>query len=126
LASPVSFSFTEAEPVLHSAINGTVRVLESARKEPKIKHFVLMSSVTAIMEPKTEDYTFTEADWNTAAEKAVAEQGNATPGRVIYAASKVAAEKAMWKFRDEQKPNFTLTAINPWSVTPHAVSMPCN
>lgn len=116
LASPVSFQFTDPEPVLHSAINGTVRVLESALKEPRIKNFVLMSSVTAIMEPKTEDYTFTEADWNTAAENAVAEQGKETPGRVIYAASKVAAERAMWKFRDEQKPNFTLTTINPWSV----------
>lgn len=126
LASPVSFAFTQPEPVLHSAINGTVRILESAQKEPKIKSFVLMSSVTAIMEPKTEDYTFTEADWNTAAERAVGELGNATPGRLIYAASKVAAEKAMWKFRDEQKPNFTLTAINPWSVILHAAQMACD
>ncbi|KAK3291135.1 uncharacterized protein B0H64DRAFT_450602 [Chaetomium fimeti] len=126
LASPVSFDFTDPEPVLHSAINGTVRVLESAKKEPNIKNFVLMSSVTAIFEPKSEDYTFTEADWNTAAENVVAELGKATPGRVIYTASKVAAERAMWNFRDEHKPSFTLTAINPCFVTGPPLVVPAS
>ncbi|KAH6640155.1 hypothetical protein F5144DRAFT_589698 [Chaetomium tenue] len=126
LASPVSFDFTDPEPVLHSAINGTVRILESALKEPTIKNCVYMSSVTAILEPKTGDYTFTEADWNTAAENAVAELGKATPGRIIYAASKVAAEKAMWKFRDEKKPKFTLTAINPCFVAGPPLVVPAS
>lgn len=115
LASPVSFEFTDPEPVLHSAINGTARVLESALKEPKIKNFVLMSSITAMLQPPQDaDLTLTEAHWNTFAENTVAEQGKGTPGRIIYAASKVAAEKALWNFRDEHKPSFTVTAINPW------------
>ncbi|KAH6843441.1 hypothetical protein B0I37DRAFT_393643 [Chaetomium sp. MPI-CAGE-AT-0009] len=126
LASPVSFDFTDPEPVLHSAINGTIRALESAQKEPKIKNFVLMSSIAAIRGPKTEDYTYTEADWNTAAERAVAELGKATPGPIIYAASKVAAEKAMWKFRDEHKPRFTLTAINPCFVAGPPLVVPAS
>jgi nucleoside-diphosphate-sugar epimerase len=115
LASPVSFDFSDPEPVLKSAINGTVRALESAVKEPKIKSFVLMSSITAMLQMnRTGDYTYTEADWNTFAEAAVAEQGKANPGRIIYSASKTAAERALWKFRDEHKPSFTVTAINPW------------
>ncbi|KAL2195206.1 hypothetical protein P885DRAFT_79648 [Corynascus similis CBS 632.67] len=113
LASPVSFDFTDPEPVLRAAVNGTARALESAEKEPKIKSFVLMSSIAAMLQDHEGDYTYTEADWNTTAEDTVSELGKAAPGRVIYAASKVAAEKAMWSFRDEHKPNFTLTAINP-------------
>ncbi|KAK4035216.1 hypothetical protein C8A01DRAFT_18094 [Parachaetomium inaequale] len=113
LASPVSFDFTDPEPVLKSAINGTVRALESAQKEPKIKNFVLMSSIVAVLQQREEDYTYTEKDWNTFAEDVVAKEGKATPGPIIYFASKVAAEKAMWKFRDEHKPTFTLTSINP-------------
>jgi nucleoside-diphosphate-sugar epimerase len=115
LASPVSFDFSDPGPVLKSAINGTVRALESAVKEPRIKSFVLMSSITAMLGmQRTGDYTYTEADWNTFAEAAVAEQGKSTPGRIIYSASKTAAERALWKFRDEHKPSFTVTAINPW------------
>jgi nucleoside-diphosphate-sugar epimerase len=113
LASPVAFDFTDPEPVLKSAINGTVRALESAQKEPKIKHFVLMSSIASVMQEREDDYTYTEKDWNNYAEAVVAKEGKATPGRVIYFASKVAAEKAMWKFRDEHKPKFTLTSILP-------------
>ncbi|KAK4140690.1 uncharacterized protein C8A04DRAFT_14690 [Dichotomopilus funicola] len=117
LASPVSFDLTDPEPVIHSATNGTIRVLESALKEPKVKDFVLMSSVMAMLQPYTEPHTYTEADWNVAAEEAVVKLGKSTPGHIIYAASKVAAERAFWKFRDEHKPGFTFTAINPCFVT---------
>jgi nucleoside-diphosphate-sugar epimerase len=104
-------SFDDPEPVLRDAIMGTLCALESANKEPSVKSFVLMSSI-----PRDDDYTFTEADWNTVAEDAVKKLGKATPGPVIYSASKVAAERALWKFRDEHKPKFTVTAINPWYV----------
>ncbi|KAJ4302531.1 hypothetical protein N0V88_002680 [Collariella sp. IMI 366227] len=116
LASPVSFDFTDPEPVLRSAIDGTIRVLQSAQKERGMKSVVLMSSITAIMQQHEEDYTLTEVDWNTRSETMVAKLGKATPGPMIYAASKVAAERAMWKFRDEHKPKFTLTALNPCFV----------
>ncbi|KAK4122990.1 NAD(P)-binding protein [Parathielavia appendiculata] len=116
LASPVSFDFSDPEPVLKAAIKGTVRALESAHKEAKIKSFVFMSSILSVMQQAKEGYTYTESDWNTYAEDAVAEQGKATPGRIIYSASKVAAEKALWKFRDEHKPCFAISAINPCFV----------
>ena len=113
LASPVSLTFEDPDPVLRAAIQGTVRALESAHKEPSIKSFVFMSSIAAVAIPREEDYTFTEADWNTVAEDAVKELGKATPGPLIYTASKVAAERALWRFRDEHKPKFTVSAINP-------------
>jgi len=111
-------SFDDPEPVLRDAITGTVRALESANKEPSVKSFVYMSSIVSVFIPRDDDYTFTEADWNTVAEDAVKQLGKATPGPVIYSASKVAAERALWKFRDEHKPKFTVTAINPWYVSP--------
>lgn len=117
LASPISFDFSDPEPVLRNAVNGTLRALESAVKEPKIRTFVLMSSIAAMLQQRDEQqYTYTEADWNNSAEETVKVLGKATPGPVIYAASKTAAEKALWAFRDEHKPNFTITSINPWSV----------
>jgi len=124
LASPVSFLFTDPEPVLRNAINGTLRALESAHKEPGIRSFVLMSSIAAMLRNLEEDHTYTEDDWNTVAEEAVRQLGKKTPGGVIYAASKVAAERAMWNFRDEHHPTFTLTAINPCFVAGPPLTVP--
>ncbi|OIW26305.1 NAD(P)-binding protein [Coniochaeta ligniaria NRRL 30616] len=112
VAAPVSFHFTDPEPVLRAAVHGTTGILESAVKESSVKHFVLMSSIVSCLSPK-ETYRFTEKDWNTVAEAAVAEKGKDAGGYLIYAASKVAAEKALWKFRNERKPKFTVTALNP-------------
>ncbi|KAK3390061.1 hypothetical protein B0H63DRAFT_464720 [Podospora didyma] len=120
LAAPVALNFTDPEPVMKGAIDGILRILESANKEPSVKSFVFMSSIVAVIggigSSKEGDYTFTEKDWNTQAEAIVAEQGKNAPGPVIYSASKTAAEKTLWKFRDEHKPNFTITAINPTFV----------
>lgn len=113
LATPVSFSFDDPAPVLKTAVEGTMRVLESSAKESSIRSFVLMSSIAAISGPKSDGHVFTESDWNTVSEALVASQGGDAPGLHIYAASKVAAERALWKFRDERKPGFTMTAINP-------------
>ncbi|KAF2794978.1 NAD(P)-binding protein [Melanomma pulvis-pyrius CBS 109.77] len=132
LASPVSFFFKDPEPVLHAAINGTKTLLNSALKAgPSLKTVVLMSSIAAIKNANPPPYVFTEADWNDFAEGEVARLGKETPGPVIYSASKVAAEKAFWQFREEKKPHFTMTAVNPVFVigppllapkTPSAVS----
>ncbi|RSL53581.1 hypothetical protein CEP54_010344 [Fusarium duplospermum] len=117
LASPVSLSFTDPEPVLETAIQGTRSVLESAINEPSIKSVVLMSSVAAVAAHDKElPYRFTEADWNLGALDLVKALGKNTPGPLIYVASKVAGEKAFWDFRDEKKPSFSMTALNPTFV----------
>ena len=72
-----------------------------------------MSSIAAISSRKEGPYNFTEADWNDQAGIAVAQLGKDAPGGVIYAASKAASERTLWKFRDEKKPTFTVTAVNP-------------
>lgn len=115
LASPVSFGFKDPVPILHAAINGTKTILNSAalKAGPQLKTVVVMSSIASIKNMHEPPYTFTEKDWNDFAEKMCEEMGASTPGPVIYTASKVAGERAFWQFRDERKPNFTMTAINP-------------
>jgi nucleoside-diphosphate-sugar epimerase len=72
-----------------------------------------MSSIAAIKNASPPPYVLTEKDWNDVAEAEVKRLGKDTPGPFIYSASKVAAEKAFWAFRDAKKPAFTMTAVNP-------------
>jgi len=68
------------------------------------------------MGSKSPPYIYTERDWNDVSEAKVAELGTKTPGGQIYFASKTAGEKAFWKFKDENKPIFSMTAVNPCFV----------
>ncbi|KAM5346460.1 hypothetical protein ACJ41O_009465 [Fusarium nematophilum] len=117
LASPVSLSFTDPDPVLEAAIQGTRGVLESALNESSIKSVVLMSSIAAITAHDKElPHRFTEADWNYGSLDLVHKLGKNAPGPLIYVASKTASEKSFWEFRREKKPAFTMTALNPTFV----------
>lgn len=54
------------------------------------------------------EHTYSEQDWNPIThEQALENNSNG------YRASKTFAEKAAWKFVEEEKPNFTLATINP-------------
>jgi nucleoside-diphosphate-sugar epimerase len=118
MASPVSLSFTDPEPVIHTAVTGTTSILASALKAgPQLKSVVVISSIAAVASPREPPHTYTEEDWNTFSEGEVERLGKQTPGGQIYRASKTAAERAFWKFREEKKPSFSMTAINPWQVT---------
>jgi nucleoside-diphosphate-sugar epimerase len=107
--------FTDPVPILHAAIHGTKILLNSALEKagPQLKTVVLMSSIAAVVNTHEPPYTLTERDWNDFAEKMCEEKGKETPGPVIYIASKVTGERAFWQFRDEKKPRFTMTAVNP-------------
>ncbi|KAI5460974.1 hypothetical protein BGZ63DRAFT_388108 [Mariannaea sp. PMI_226] len=114
LASPVGFHFTDPEPILNAAIGGTRTILQSAHKEASVKSFVLMSSVAAVISSR--DGRFTEADWNDEGPAMVKKLGKDSPGGLIYSASKAEGERALWAFRDENNPSFTIAAINPGFV----------
>ncbi|ORY09777.1 hypothetical protein BCR34DRAFT_366207 [Clohesyomyces aquaticus] len=114
MASPVSFFFKDPVPILHAAVQGTKTILNSALNAgPQLKTVVLTSSIAAIKNLAEAPYTLTEKDWNDAAEVACEKMGKDTPGAIIYSASKAAGEKAFWKFREEVKPKFTMTSVNP-------------
>ncbi|KAK0736707.1 hypothetical protein B0T21DRAFT_348733 [Apiosordaria backusii] len=124
LASPVSLSFTDPEPVLTAAVEGALRVLESAITEPSVESFIFMSSIAAILDSESTKTSFDESDWNNSAERIVKELGTNTPGHIIYSASKTAAERAVWRFRDEHHPKFKIAAINPVFVAGPPVVLP--
>ncbi|KAI1422622.1 NAD dependent epimerase/dehydratase [Xylaria sp. FL1777] len=129
LATPVVFDSGDVEYIVGTAVQGTLSILESALKaasasasasnEEGLKSFVLMSSVAAVRMMIPGPFTFTEKDWNTKAEAQVREDGDKAFGHVIYAASKVASERAFWDWVKEKKPPFAATVLNPcWVAGP--------
>ncbi|CAJ2499887.1 Uu.00g027400.m01.CDS01 [Anthostomella pinea] len=127
LASPVVLDSDDPDYVLGTAVGGTLGALESALRassessESKglLKSFVLMSSIVAVGFSGS-DGVVTEADWNTEVEEAMSQQGAAEArGMNVYVASKIASERALWKWVAEKKPAFATSAVNPvWVAGP--------
>ncbi|CEN59745.1 Putative Ketoreductase [Aspergillus calidoustus] len=113
-ASPFHFRVQDVKKdILDPAINGTVGLLKAVKNNaPSVKRVVVTSSGAAILDfSKPPTYTFTEADWNLMTwEEATSNPLNA------YRASKVFAEKAAWDFVEKEKPQYSLTTLNPTMV----------
>jgi len=118
-ASPVDFSLESYDQMVVPAVKGSETLLHSALKAgPQLSSVVVTSSVIAVVNipPPRPDYVFTESDFATVALETAnkdKDEGRKTPSGVLYGASKIAAERAVWKFRDEHKPKFAITAVNP-------------
>jgi nucleoside-diphosphate-sugar epimerase len=87
------------------AVRGTETALESALKAgSQLTSVVVTASVVSITNPKEDpEYTFTELDWaSSALDRAIKdkEEGSKTPSNILYAASKTAADRAVWKFQN--------------------------
>eukprot|EP00164_Ancoracysta_twista_P003599 GFYU01004819.1.p1 GENE.GFYU01004819.1~~GFYU01004819.1.p1 ORF type:complete len:372 (+),score=97.63 GFYU01004819.1:71-1186(+) len=107
-ASPVPIvSPKDEDEVIKPAVEGTMIVLEAAKKAGTVKRVVVTSSVSAVSTytgRSVEDYnnyTFTEEDW-------INDETSPHP----YAKSKVRAERAAWAFVKEHK-CFELSVICP-------------
>ncbi|KAK6458399.1 protein induced by osmotic stress [Scheffersomyces xylosifermentans] len=112
-ASPVTFAAKDNEnDVLIPAINGTKYVLESIHKSaPQIKRVVYTSSVVAIASfAQIFDPTFVASE--DVFNPITYEEGKAHPVSA-YFASKTLAEKAAWEYVKENKPQYTLSTVNP-------------
>jgi nucleoside-diphosphate-sugar epimerase len=113
-ASPFHFNVTDVKKdLLDPAIIGTTGVLKAIKKNaPSVKRVVITSSFASIVDPKrpttSPDFTYSEKDWNPITEEEAVQ--NPSNG---YRASKTFAEKAAWEFAKNEKPNFTLSAMNP-------------
>lgn len=124
MASPVSLSFTDPDPIINAAREGTRTILVSAINHagPQLETVLVTSSVAALLGNHEPGYFYTEHDWNTVAEAEVARLGKDTPGRYIYAASKTAAERVFWEFRKAFEPHWKMAAVNPsWVAGPPSV-----
>lgn len=112
-ASPFHFNVTDVKTqLLEPAINGTTSALKAIKAHgPNIKRVVVTSSFAAIAS-YTDDLdsknTITEKTWN----QVTWDEALKDPFTGYYG-SKTFAEKAAWKFVEEEKPNFVLSTVNP-------------
>ncbi|PVH93439.1 NAD(P)-binding protein [Periconia macrospinosa] len=105
--------------VIPQTISSMVALLELAIKESSVKQFVYTSSIVAAVLPVPGVDTHVGPDtWNeTAVELAWAPPPyEPTRGMIVYMASKVAAEKAMWDFVKERKPRFAVNSVSPAAI----------
>ncbi len=105
--------------VIPQTIAGTVNILEDAAAEPSVKEFVYTSSVVAAAVPVPDTPIHVDADsWNDAVVPLAWAPPPYSPDRGMYTymASKVGAEKALWKFVEERKPQFTVNTVLPVTV----------
>lgn len=98
--------------MLDPAVIGTTGVLKSIKKSaPSVKRVVITSSFAAIINPSKgswPNHPYSEDDWNPITHEEALQ--NPAAG---YRASKTFAEKAAWDFLEKEKPNFTITTLNP-------------
>ncbi|GFZ47245.1 hypothetical protein JCM24511_04988 [Saitozyma sp. JCM 24511] len=106
----------DPQDLIQPAIKGTTGLLKSIQKNnPNLKRVVVTSSSLAIycMESKPPTYHYTEKDWNEDAVPHVEKMGLDSVGFHSYSASKVLAEKAFWKFIEDEKPSWDGVTVNP-------------
>jgi nucleoside-diphosphate-sugar epimerase len=103
---------TAFQELLDPAVIGTTGILTSIKKSaPSVKRVIITSSFASIVNPSKGNWPghkYTEADWNPITQEEALE--NPAAG---YRASKTFAEKASWDFVEKEKPNFTISTINP-------------
>ncbi|KAK9471510.1 uncharacterized protein V1510DRAFT_420119 [Dipodascopsis tothii] len=113
-ASPFHFKVTDpVKDLLDPAMKGTLNILNAIKTyAPQVTRLVLTSSFAAIVnaaEGAWPGHVYTEADWN----PVTWEEATTTTPQTTYRASKTFAERSAWDFIEREKPNFTLTTINP-------------
>ncbi|KAH8893586.1 NAD(P)-binding protein [Thozetella sp. PMI_491] len=90
-------------------VNLLVNLLKAANAERSVKQFVYTSTIgAATMIPIPSGFHFDGTNWNEEAGPLAWAPPPYTPerGLFVYAASKVDAEKAFWKFLEDEKPGF--------------------
>lgn len=109
----------DPKDIVPQTVGGVVGILEAAANEPSVKEFVHTSSVVAGTFPTVGNDTFVKRDtWNDAATKLAYAPPPYGPAQWFfsYAESKVAAEKAVWKFAEERKPHFNVNVVSPSGI----------
>lgn len=105
--------------VIPQAVASTTSILHAALEESSVQQFVYTSSCVATFLPSPDNKSRVERDtWNEEAVRLAWAPPPHAPehGFNVYAASKVAAEKAVWKFVEEKKPRFSVNVISPGTV----------
>ncbi|KAF2994625.1 hypothetical protein E8E13_003690 [Curvularia kusanoi] len=121
VASPRSVHITPQE-LIETTVAGTLSCLEAAVKERSVKRFVLTSSSSAVRSlqayRRSDTVSANEYDEETLglAEKIPADLPVMQKFMIAYFASKVAAEKAFWKWVTTHQPHFTVNTVLPCTI----------
>jgi nucleoside-diphosphate-sugar epimerase len=109
--------------VVPQTVAGVTGILTAAEKEPTVKEFVYTSSIVTSTFATEGNYTHvTEDTWNDAVMDVAwaPPPYNNTPGRgmAVYVASKVAAEREVWRFVRERRRDlgFNVNCICPSGI----------
>ncbi|KAG6812984.1 hypothetical protein H0H92_014915 [Tricholoma furcatifolium] len=115
IASPVVLDSKKPEEQFVPAIDGTLNLLETAKKEASVKKVLFAGSIGSVVMTAKDPHKeiITPEDWNVISEQLVNNTDDPMVGFHIYVSSKLLAEKAAWKFVKDEKPDFSLTAILP-------------
>ncbi|KAI1638666.1 NAD dependent epimerase/dehydratase [Biscogniauxia mediterranea] len=126
LAQPVVLDSTDAQYLSDVAVQGTLNLVSAAatlseqqhHHQQRLKSFVFMSSIAAITAVPLGGHcsgVITADMWSDTDVRAAGlrARGRAVPGPLAYAASKTAAERALWGFRAERAPRFAVAAVHP-------------
>ncbi|GKZ85970.1 hypothetical protein AnigIFM56816_000818 [Aspergillus niger] len=115
VASTVNMS-PDPNVVIPETIAAVLSCLKSAAKERSVKRFVYTSSTMACQSVKPEERTMiTSSMWNDEAVTQAWAPPPYTPDRgvTVYAASKTEAERALWKYAQDNKLHFDVNSIAP-------------
>ncbi|KAG6873391.1 hypothetical protein C0995_016201 [Termitomyces sp. Mi166 len=115
VASPVTMEAKRPEEQFVPAVNGTLSLLESVKKEKSVKKVLFTGSIGSVImtakDPAKE--IITADDWNVLTEQLVNNPDDPFIGFHIYVGSKLVAEKAAWKFVKDEQVDFSLTVLLP-------------
>ncbi|KAL8296011.1 hypothetical protein RB600_001480 [Gaeumannomyces tritici] len=106
------------EKVVPGVVASMLDLLRTAAAEPSVTRFVHCSTMGTVysVDNRTDDFSVKDRNsWN---DESVERAYNRRPGEtdimqglIVYAASKVLAEKAAWKFVDEERPGFVFNTV---------------
>ncbi|KAJ7612291.1 D-lactaldehyde dehydrogenase [Roridomyces roridus] len=117
-ASPFHLCADDPAAFSAPAVQGTIGILESARKYGRgVRRVVITSSAVAVsdMTVKEDSGALDEFHWNTAAVQAVSEKSADTGNLDKYCNSKVLAERGAWEFLDRYRTEvgWDIAVLNP-------------
>lgn len=120
VASTTSLDY-DPNKVIPTMVSFALNALKAAYAEPGVKRFVFCSSSWAVESPSTNTVhrVITEKTYNDAAVKAAWAPPPYTPERavVIYTASKVESEQAVWKYHNDHRAQRPDLVVNTGELT---------
>ena len=113
MASPFHYHAADLKKdMIDPAIMGTTEVLRAITGcAPSVKRVVITSSFAAVLNFEEAVPVYTSDNWNP-----ITMEQALTDGQLAYVGSKKFAEKTAWDFVENEKPEFTLSTINPVMV----------